>query len=235
MTKLVFAVLMLSGGDVWVTKPPEEWNDKDARKVVTASPWAKTVTATTSGHAPTDPANRTQGARRGGMMGGMGGRGGMGSNRNGTGAPPLQTRVPVPDAKGIVRWESAQPVREAERRLESETPLAEGYVVVSLTLLGQEGETAAHQVPKTEQQRSSFAKYIRDAVTIEAKGESPVKPEKAEVKDTPEGPMIVFYFPRSETPSGEEHEVTFTAKMYPLQFQAKFKTKDMKYGGKVEM
>lgn len=36
---------LLSAGDFWQDKPASEWSDKDVKRLVTKSPWAKETTA----------------------------------------------------------------------------------------------------------------------------------------------------------------------------------------------
>ncbi len=118
--------LPVRAADPW-TKPPKEWNEKDVQKVLSNSPWSRTVTITISSGMPVGGRGRGgRGGRGGGMSGGMGGgmpdasvgagseggmggggRAGMGEGMGGTMAPSVQFQI---------RWLSAKPVKIATMR-----------------------------------------------------------------------------------------------------------------------
>lgn len=109
--------LPLRAADPWA-KPPAEWTEKDVQRILTDSPWSKSVSITLGGGMPMGGGGR--GGRRGGggMSGGMpdasagaGGDSGMGIGRSGMGegmggsmAPSIQFQI---------RWQSAKPVKIA--------------------------------------------------------------------------------------------------------------------------
>jgi len=108
--------------DPW-TKPPSQWNDKDVQRILTDSPWSKTVTITLSSGIGGGGGRGGRGGRGGGggMSGGMpdasvgagsegvmgGGRPGMGEGMGGTMAPSIQFQI---------RWQSAKPIKLATVR-----------------------------------------------------------------------------------------------------------------------
>lgn len=111
----------LRAADPW-TKPPAQWSDKDVQRILTDSPWSKSVSITLGGGAPMGGGGR--GGRRGGgggMSGGMpdasmgaggdsgmgGGRAGMGEGMGASMAPSIQFQI---------RWQSAKPVKLATVR-----------------------------------------------------------------------------------------------------------------------
>lgn len=131
------------GSEFWNDKAPADWNDKEVKKLLSKSPWAKEAVA------EFDP-NRMGGmggpgmGRRGGMGGEGGGLpggggmpgggdmpggggmpgGGMGGPRGGGGMGPGGGGMGGPDGGGFeppkfsVRWES-EPVREGEIKAEA--------------------------------------------------------------------------------------------------------------------
>lgn len=43
---LFLSTLTLCAADVWVAKPYTQWSDKDIRKIMTDSPWSRSVSVT---------------------------------------------------------------------------------------------------------------------------------------------------------------------------------------------
>src|SRR5215467_11348672 len=105
------AGLEASGGDFWNKKAPSEWSAEEDSQLLNKSPWAKEVTAQFSGGGQRGGGGGFPGGGMGGPRIGIGGigmpRGRMGGGR-GRGGGPGQSSY-----KGVVRWESAQPIREA--------------------------------------------------------------------------------------------------------------------------
>src|SRR5580692_3269941 len=101
--------LYASSSDFWNKKDPAEWTGAEKDQLTNKSPWAKEVTASAPGQM-----GRGMGMPPG--YPGMGYPGGMGGGRRGGGGMPGQT------FKGIVRWESAKPIRDALK-----DPLPEGF------------------------------------------------------------------------------------------------------------
>jgi hypothetical protein len=136
----------LAAGDFWQDKPASEWSDKDVKRLVTRSPWAKETAAVFDRSAmrmgmPDDGGGRrgNRGGGGGDMEGagggpgigggpgsGMGGPGGMrgggmggpGMGGGGMGGPGGGPGGTEPP-KATVHWESAGPMREAAAKLEN--------------------------------------------------------------------------------------------------------------------
>ena len=144
--------LYAGSSDFWNKKEPAEWSSDEIDKLVTKSPWARQVTASSpamsrqyggsggNGGGMGDPGvggggggypgggGGYPGGGGGGYPGGggMGGRGSGGGGRRGGGGP-----MPV-SYTATVRWESAKPVQEALK-----TPLPEGLAgayVISVSI-----------------------------------------------------------------------------------------------------
>lgn len=73
---LLAFVLGLYAEDFWKTKPYTEWTEKEIKRVLTNSPWAKEVSAPMPGGSGGGAGGG--GGRGGGRKGGGGGGGGMG-------------------------------------------------------------------------------------------------------------------------------------------------------------
>ena len=105
----------------WRSKQIADWNEDDAKQVLTESPWVKTFTPTLKASSVSDG-----GRRYGGRPGGIG-AGGIGLGIPGIGKPgwvefiraAADTRAEMAIAlraepqKVTLRWESALPVRTA--------------------------------------------------------------------------------------------------------------------------
>src|ERR1019366_2209123 len=137
-------------GDFWNKKAPADWTSEEIDRLITKSPWAKTIKAQYASGAGNNgdgggyPGGGTgsgggypggSGRSSGGIgipgIGGIGipGIGGMGRPRgNGGGAPRGGAVSPY---EGTVRWESARPVLDA---MKSPLPEAfEGRYVISVS------------------------------------------------------------------------------------------------------
>jgi len=138
-------VTLLIAADPWKTKKPSEWTDKEAGRVLTNSPWAKTASVDTGAMGASGMGRGGGGGgRRGG--GGMGGGGGMaggcgyggpggggggepggpgGAGGGEYGGPSMGGAGGMGEGGGmaapkvIVRWESAMPIREALTKTEA--------------------------------------------------------------------------------------------------------------------
>ena len=223
----------LGAADFWLTTPPEKWTSAQLRKIMTSSPWARTVTATAKQKldegAETDTAgNRSRMGRGGGVV-----IGSADPSEPTVGLPPPSLNVAVPGEKAIVRWESAAPVREAARRLaafgdSSDLDVA-AHVVVSLTLTG-----PVQQLPKDAAQQTTFSKWIDSTTTLELPGQAALHPVKIAFAHSPEGSVALFHFARPVAlrASGE---VAFTCRMWPLTFRARFFLSNMVFHGRLEL
>src|ERR1035438_460230 len=99
---LVFTIpALLLAGEFWQDKKPSDWSEKDVKRLLTKSPWAKEGTVAFNME------------RMGGMPGGggppMGGMPGGGGPPMGGGMGPGGMEMPKP----VIRWESAAPLRDA--------------------------------------------------------------------------------------------------------------------------
>ena len=238
------SVLFLAAADqTWKDKQVAQWNDDDAKQVLTDSPWTKTVTPTVN-----PPANSGQ-RRGGGMgfpgMGGMGRRGGMGYPGGGYpgGGYPNGGDYPGGGQTGTtndgstntsqpptltVRWESALPVRSAElkTRDNSAPTLDESHYAIAV--YGLPAAAANGDARQLEDQLKKQASIKRD-------GKKDLKPSSVEVLQREDGPVIVYLFPRSKEITKEDKRVEFDAQIRRYQLTQSFYTEDMTYQGKLEL
>jgi hypothetical protein len=226
------------------TKPVPEWTADDARQVMTDSPWAKITTPTMD-----RPANEGQrrsggGGSRGGIgiggigiglpgIGGMGRRGGGypgggypgGNSPDGTGgggrtdsAPPTLT----------LRWESALPVREAElkgRDVDAPTVDENHYAIAVIGVPRNLLNADAH----------GMEGELKKQAALKRDGQKDFKPSSVQILQRDDGPVIVYYFPRSTEISKSDRRVEFEAQIGRLKFSEPFYVEDMVYDGKLAL
>lgn len=231
---LACAPILLLAADPWKDKKASDWSSKDATRILTNSPWAKSATAEMdfsrmaggSGGAIGGPGSGV-GNPPGGGMGGPPGGGGMGGPGGGM-EPP----------KFTVRWESAVPVREAAAKIEDVhgtkiTVLAKEFYVISVSgtsmmPVGRRGQDGQTQRPQPDLSR--MQERIVEATLLRIKGQDPVAPIKIEVLQG--GMSTLFLFPRSREISADTKEVSFETSMGPMTIKTKFSVKEMMYEGR---
>jgi hypothetical protein len=223
--------LMLAGGaslvrlsafssDFWNKKDPSEWTGVEKDQLTNKSPWAKEVTVSAQ------PAN---GMGRGGGMGmppGYPGMGGPGMGRRGGGMPG-QT------FKGIVRWESAQPIRDALKE-----PLPEGFANLYVVSVGGIPLDAGSRSRSQSQDDSAQSDQntldrMKGVTLLEPKDKRYLQP--AIVVQQPAGYGNVYFGFAKDlvTLRSEDKEVGFTTQFGSAQVKTKFYLKDMLYHGEL--
>jgi len=234
--------LYAANSDFWNKKEPAEWSSEEIDKLVTKSPWAKQVNASSagmsrgygdsgsSGGGMGDPGvGGGGGGYPGGGMGG-GGRGmGGGGRRGGSGQMPVSYTA-------TVRWESAKPVQEALK-----TPLPEGlagaYVIsVSGVPVLQQGRQRSDDGDSDTAVSKGLSDEVLDRIKnltyLEPKGKSAAQPsvvQKGAITSSGR-PTLLFGFPRDVVPlTADDKEVTFTTKLGAIEIKTKFNLKDMMY------
>ena len=116
----VLAVVCWAGGDPWKDKPYTQWDDKDVQRILTSSPWMRSVQVVAAWQPadydlPGDNPHPAQPASPsgGGGMGGKSGPGGGGSNGPTPGSNSSDSSPTIPQAEFTVYWISSRTIREA--------------------------------------------------------------------------------------------------------------------------
>jgi hypothetical protein len=228
--------VLLPAADPWKNKKAAEWNVKDATRILTNSPWAKTVAAeiavSQSGRGP--GGGGMSGPPPGGGMGGpsgrgMGGPGGMGAPVGGMDPPTF-----------VIRWESAGPVRQAAAKIEDPngTKIAElsrdFYVISTSGGFMPDGRRggAGGEGQRPQPDVSRLEEGIPQATSLCLKGHEAIAPGKFEVLQNGRGMTTLFLFPRSYELTAAAKEVTFETTMLRLRLRTKFSLKKMIYEGR---
>jgi len=223
----------LLAADFW-QKPYTEWSEKDATKMMTNSPWAKSVSVSMSGPG---------GAGGGPPMPGGGGFGGGGEPRGPQGGGgsefgPGAQGASAPSFDVVARWQSALPIRQAFVRLK----------------FGAEADQSAEAMKVLEQQERPYeivlsgpigmflggkpgdaAKALSEVSSLSSARTGPIKATQIEVGKPGKTMDVVFAFPRSMPFTVEDKEVELTTKLGTSNLKYKFKLKDMVVNGKLEM
>lgn len=191
-----------AGTEFWDRKDPKDWTQEEIDRLLHQSPWAKQVTASSA-------SGVTGGLPHPGM--GMGGVGiGMGRRRG----------TPVPRAasgKANVRWESAQPIREAEK-----TPLPEGFQQhYAIAVYGLAADANLDE--------------LKQFATLEPKGRELAQAGMAQAQSgSPAG--ILFGFSRDMLDlSRDDREITFSSRLGQLVVRVKFNLQEMSYQGRLAL
>ena len=210
--------------EFWQTRTASEWTSAEIAELTTRSPWARMVnieipvagmaagTASTANNGPQrDPTTPAGGAPPAPM----------GRRRSG----PRRGQL-------LVRWESAEAIREALR-----TPLPrsfEGHYVVSVA--GIDPELAAPRKPGGDApvehlSPEQLAMHLKDGAELEAKGHEPlpagVIESTGKLHDT-----WLFGFSREFLPLTEaDRDVSFALRSGAIRFRVDFDLKRMRYKG----
>ncbi len=226
----------LTAANFW-QKPYTEWSDKDATKMMTDSPWAKSASVSMSGPGGAGGAPPVPGG--GGGFGGVPGgepRGPQGGGGSEFGPGAQGTSAPTFDV--VARWQSALPIRQAFVRLK----------------FGAEADQSAEAAKVLEQQDRPYeivlsgpmgmflggkpgdaAKALSEVSFLSSTRTGPIKATQIEVGKPGKIMDVVFAFPRSMPFTVEDKEVELITKLGNSNLKYKFKLKDMVVNGKLEM
>jgi hypothetical protein len=239
-------VAPLCAADFWQAKPYTEWSEKNVKKMLDDSPWAR----------PVNIAGDLVPPRTGGGKRGLGARGSMteignpnevtpdpmgdaprsGVGRSAQNADPDRGTAPM--LTFTVRWESALPVKqarvrarygseagtsqEARRILETEE---KNYLI---TVSGLPANTLRGDAQEIKTQAIADA-----ALTV--KGQDPIKPIDFMLRRVNGDTIAVFAFPRTIPLTLDDKEVEFRAKFASIPVKLRFALKNMIFAGKLEL
>jgi hypothetical protein len=235
---LIAAGLAYGANDTWKTKPYQQWDKNDVTQILTNSPWVKSTTVTAtwknslnapdSGvQQPNQPTQPSQPPSRPGMGGG-------GSQPGGAQTPDEPSMGP--SVPFIVRWTSAQTMREALARdavLNGRSSEAQAQQYVSQ-------EPSSYEVVVYGTDMTPFAKETSD--TLKSKAFIEVKPSKEKVNpssveiikgtDGKNVTSVLFSFPKQGTNGQallgtDDKQVQFDCKLKDLHLDTAFDLRKM--------
>jgi hypothetical protein len=237
-------VLLMAADQPWKDKQVSDWNDADAKLVLTGSPWAKVIKpAVEPAAAQRTPARAVMAPRmRVGYPGGYPAGGyPPGSYPPGSypGTPPTvppggRQATPAEQAPMLtLRWESALPIREAvmKARDPNAPTLEEGYYAL-----------AVYGVPArmVNLESKTLDTRLKGLATIRRDGQKDLKPSRVLVLQRDGGPVFVYLFARPKNQNkplikAEDKRLDFEAQIGRLKFGESFFLEDMVFEGKLEL
>ncbi len=216
---------MLTAADqAWKNKQYPEWTEDDAREVMTNSPWAKSVVATPvkpSGKAGEPETHRGR-IGIGGFGIGRSGGGRHGGNDEGKAATPDQP------ATLTLRWESAQPMREAELKARDIGAPDVGDDFYAIAVYG----IPRGAITDDSKERQDELKRL---AALKREGKKDLKPTRVDILLRESGPLVVYLFSKSAELNWRDHGITFEAQIARLKFSQAFSTDDMTFHSKLEL
>ena len=205
------AALGAAAKDFWEEKFPEDWTPEEIKRILNASPWAQSAAVK--------------------FNGGPGGTAGF--SAGGYYSPGDQVQYEGAHAEkspgafhAVARWESAKPICAAHK---ASPDGASNFYMLSLT-----GDFPDEAKPRDGEEPSAAVQrldMLRASTRLERKGDSPIYLDHMQSINGGE----LFYFSHLEKIMPANKELTFSTKMGPLEFKAKFVLKDMVYRGKLEI
>ena len=230
----------LSGGTLWAADPWKgkeytEWSEKEIRKVLRRSPWAKAVNLqmySGSGMGPGGGGGRPEGYSAGRGRGGGAGPGSPGGGAGGGGfgqGPPQRRSLRV-----LVRWWSALPIRQAYTRQQVESDkMKREEAERRIRQNPAEYVVQLSEMPKTAMAGAS-SENVTAATYLKIGKKQRVMLQSVEMTEG-EVPDLYFVFPRSLPIELQHKDVEFVTKVGQATIKKKFKLKDMVYEGKLEL
>jgi hypothetical protein len=220
---VIILVCLLGAADPpWKNKPVQQWDEEDAKQVLTSSPWVAKVVPVELPELPAEP-RRDGGGPGGGRETGPGGVDGAVYM---PGAPKTPAPKRYPGAL-LLRWESAAPIRVAEIKAhEMGAPDWEGdYYVL-----------AVYHVPDLNSSPMIPAGVLKGAAWLKREGKKDLKPARVEIlQEQTSSSIVVYLFPRSEAVTKEDGRLEFVAQIGRLSLTQCFNLEEMLYQGKLEL
>ncbi len=229
---LMAAMPVFAAKQPW-DKPADTWTADDISVILNSSPWAVQTEASVEDPYDAKEEQPVAAPETGLNIPGQ-------NKKSWDGGPGKSRMGHLPTVPAMVRWESALPVREAEK--ESASAADANWYVISVAGLVPAGRYRS--LGKTETSSSSnegvdarnpeelleaFMSYSK----IQQKGGPDLQPENVKL-DGATGVVRIF-FSRNTVIDPEQREVVFTTHFGKLNVKAKFHVSAMKYHGKIEL
>jgi hypothetical protein len=233
---IVAAALLVAADPAWKSKPTAEWTEEDARQVLAASPWSKTIRAVITRRLTEEE------LRAAGQLGQPRGIGNDNVDVKGTG--PKVSLNPFTNSGGNdrsirslpqpitlrLRWENALPVRLAELKVHDvEPPTSEGggYRIAIYGLPVPDADVRSD--PK------QLVQPLKTLAALKREGKKDVKPVKVEAFQRDNEMVVVYLFPPSAEITSKDGRVEFEAQMGRIVVDQWFDLGQMEFQGKLEL
>jgi hypothetical protein len=253
---LFIGTVALWAADFWQTKPFTDWDQKEAQKLLTDSPWAKKLSISLPGGGPQN-AGGGKGGGRGGRGGGPAGESadpgisgggapgiaesaGAGGRGGGFGAGSGDTGVTqAPALPLLVSFRSALPLREAMAKLKygaeagtspEAKKMLEDKVYQEYYIVAVAGLPVFVQPHDNDDKKRILIQTL-----LSAKGKDSLT--AADVQFSMDGRNVdaYFLFPRMTEFTANDKEVEFNSKISGFTIKDRFNLKNMVINGKLEM
>lgn len=235
----LLASTALVAADFWEEKDFTAWTDEEVEKMLTDSPWSRTVSVLS---ADFNLAGRV-GGLSGGIVGrGVGSRGGVGAAGGGVGgegagnlgggsfmAPPRRTQL-------AVRWASALPVKKATVRgrvgddaaipADAQQILEQDEPFYRVAVVG---------VPLEFAQAVGSLRELRDATILKRKNLNPIRPVDIRLMYDEAVLTLEFHFPRTDSIMIDDREVEFITELGGARVRTTFKLENMMFGERLTL
>jgi hypothetical protein len=238
----IASVVLLSGhvlsGDLlsaddqsWQEKTILQWDDHDAKQVLADSPWVKNVklerVRDLSKFERRDGGNMSAGIPLyvGFFWIDLSALGGMFGSSSEAQALQLARRTQYDLGNVVVRWESALPVRAAERKVgEAGVPVWQGdYYAI-----------AVYDVAPPF--HWNLANQLKGIAFLKRAKKKDLKPSRVQIVPRDNGHVnVVYLFSRSAGISGNDSNVRFVAQIGRLYVSQFFFPEDMRFEGKTQL
>ena len=233
MGVLLVALLAWAGGDPWKEKPYQQWDEKEVRRILTDSPWARLVRVNASwkGGSSEEEAGEGSAARpQGGTSRGYPSEGGAQPGAGGYGGSQ------APQAAFLVRWNSSRAVRGAAYRgaiLSGQMKQAEAEKLMAQPI-------ADYEVLVTGPDMTPFVGADEGALKAAAylqmkRSKQKVGASRVQIQRAPDGKgvsAVLFSFPK-KAENGEaqiapdEKGVEFVCALHNLSLRSSFEPQKM--------
>ncbi|MCS7315084.1 MAG: hypothetical protein RMI94_07860 [Bryobacterales bacterium] len=243
---LLAGASLLAGAEFWEKKKYPEWTEKEVRKMLNDSPWARPVEIRLDVAGGPRPGGAAGGRRRGGPVAGgamadasvgtgMGaGEEGGGMGRGGS----LPAPDVIPTVTVHVRWRTALPIKQALVRARfgneaASSPEAAKFLSTQEThhIIEIAGVPAPMLRVKPEELKAGAQLRIKDKPPIQAVDLKGARDENRF--------NLYFIFPREQQGVPlivlEDKEVEVVLKAGPLDIRRKFRLKEMIFEGRLEI
>jgi hypothetical protein len=223
---LPVCVLLSAADPPWKSKPVGQWDQEDAKQVLTDSPWAKSVTPQWVRDLSPDQ-RRDSGDMQADQGKGVGLDGLIGIFDPARAEAAIARAHAKPDPGAfLIRWESAHPVRTAEQRLsDADAPVLENDDFYAI---------AIYNVPTPK--RWHLEGELKGIAFLKRAGRKDLKPSRVVIhRQAGDLATIVYLFPRSVEITKKDGAVTFQAQIGRLVFTRIFNTYEMQINDQLEL
>ena len=212
---LLAACAVATAADFWEEKALTDWSDRDVRRMMSNSPWAKRITVVFPRAPRTAIDDSVRGAQRG--RGGFGG-GGFGAS---------------PQSRLIVQWRSALPMRQAlvRGRIGQDGALDSA----GRQLLALSPDAYFIVVSGLPRPFTRNPARLRAFGRLERRGKPPILSLQAGPQPEGDGVALLYLFPRNDAIILEDEEVEFVTEVAGTSIKRKFKLDDMVVDGRLEL